>query len=437
MTISSSLNAGVMGLTANATRLSTISDNIANSATYGYKRSQVNFSSLVIDQSTSAYSAGGVRVDAFKDNSTAGSLISTGSATDIAIAGRGLFPVTTAAGLNTPAAQRPLQLLPTGSFLPDADGNLRNESGLFLLGWPADGTGQVTGVDRNSGTNLEPVNITSSQLVAAPTTSMALGINLPADATNAGAPTDPYQLPIEYFDNIGRSNTLTFSFSAVVPANGTSHQWQVSVFDTAGDPNTAIGTFDLQFDDGGGGNGNGGRLTSLTPTSGVTFDATTGIMSIVLPHDTVEVDIGIPGQAGGISQFSSPFTQNIINKNGGPVGELESVEFDAQGRLSAIYATGHRQVIYQIPVADVPNMNGLTAKDGQALALSQDSGALYFFDAGTGPVGALAGRALMESTTDIASELTDLIETQRAYTSNAKIVQTVDEMLQETTNLKR
>ena len=48
MTISSSLNAGVAGLTANATRLATISDNIANSATYGYKRMEADFHSMVI-----------------------------------------------------------------------------------------------------------------------------------------------------------------------------------------------------------------------------------------------------------------------------------------------------------------------------------------------------------------------------------------------------
>ena len=67
MSISSSLNAGVMGLNSNASRLSTISDNIANSSTYGYKRSQVDFSSMVLQQRSSAYSAGGVRVDTFKD----------------------------------------------------------------------------------------------------------------------------------------------------------------------------------------------------------------------------------------------------------------------------------------------------------------------------------------------------------------------------------
>ena len=82
-------------------------------------------------------------------------------------------------------------------------------------------------------------------------------------------------------------------------------------------------------------------------------------------------------------------------------------------------------------------MNGLTALDGPAYSISSSSGSLYLWDAGTGPVGTVSGYSLMESTTDIAAELTDLIETQRAYSSNAKIVQTVDEMLQETTNLKR
>ena len=53
------------------------------------------------------------------------------------------------------------------------------------------------------------------------------------------------------------------------------------------------------------------------------------------------------------------------------------------------------------------------------------------------PSDALQGFAREQSTTDIANELTQLIQTQRAYSSNAKIIQTVDEMLQETTNLKR
>ena len=59
------------------------------------------------------------------------------------------------------------------------------------------------------------------------------------------------------------------------------------------------------------------------------------------------------------------------------------------------------------------------------------------WDAGDGPTGAIVGYAREGSTTDVAAELTDLIQTQRAYSSNAKVIQTVDEMLQETTNIKR
>ena len=77
------------------------------------------------------------------------------------------------------------------------------------------------------------------------------------------------------------------------------------------------------------------------------------------------------------------------------------------------------------------------AIDNQSFRVTRDSGSLYLWDPGSGPAGDVVGYTLMESNTDIATELTNLIETQRAYSSNAKIVQPVDEMLQETTNLKR
>ena len=434
MSISSSLNAGVMGLNANSTRLSTISDNIANSATYGYKRSLVDFSSMVLQQRSAAYSAGGVRVDTFKDISATGSLISTGNATDIAIAGRGLFPVTDAIGVSTPPSERNLMLLPTGSFSADQNGNLRTPSGLFLLGWPADSTGGIGSVSRNSGTNLEPINISTSQFTASPTSRIELGINLPANATRAGAPADAYDLPIEYFDNLGRAQTLRLNFAPVVPATGASNQWQVQIFDNAGNPATSIGDLDLTFDDT---VTTGGRIGAVTASGGATYDASTGRVSLTLAHGPVEVFIGRPGEAAGMTQLAAPFAPTAINKDGSPIGDLQSVEIDERGFLQAIYDNGFRRTLYQIPVGDVPNMNGLKAVDSQAYVVSAASGNLYLWDAGSGPVGGMSSFALMESTTDIAAELTDLIETQRAYTSNAKIVQTVDEMLQETTNIKR
>ena len=178
-------------------------------------------------------------------------------------------------------------------------------------------------------------------------------------------------------------------------------------------------------------------LSSVTPSGGATYDAATGQVALNLVHGPVDVFIGRPLDTSGMTQLSAPFSPTSVTKDGAPIGDLQAIEIDELGNLQAIYDTGFRRTLYQIPVGDVPNMDGLKALDGQAYAVSAQSGNMYLWDAGTGPVGALSGFALMESTTDIARELTDLIETQRAYSSSAKIVQTVDEMLQETTNLKR
>ena len=434
MSITSSLNAAVMGLNANSARLSTISDNIANSETNGYKRVDVEFTNMVIEQRNSAYSAGGVRVDTFKDVSAVGSLISTGNATDIAIAGRGLIPVTTVQGVSQAASDRPLQLLPTGSFTADQNGNLRTQSGLFLMGWPADADGNIPNVSRNSGIDLEPVNIATSQFTASPTENIEIGINLPAEATEAGASTGAYSMSIEYFDNLGRAQTLRMEFTPQVPALGASNSWQVQMYDNAGDPNVSLGQLDIVFNDT---PTLGGRIDSVVATNGATYDPATGRFNIALAHGPVDVFIGRPGELEGMTQLAAPFSPTSVTKDGSPIGDLQSVEVDENGLLQAIYDTGFRRNLYQIPVGDVPNMDGLEALDGQAYSVSGESGSLYLWDAGTGPVGAVSGYSLMESTTDIASELTDLIETQRAYSSSAKIVQTVDEMLQETTNLKR
>lgn len=442
MTISSSLNAGVMGLTVNATRLATISDNIANSATFGYKRSLVDFTSLVVDQRTAAYSAGGVEVEAFKDIQATGSLISTGNSTDMAVAGRGLLPVTTSTGTGETAATRELLLTPTASFNADADGNLRSLSGMFLLGWPADADGNVGNVSRNSGIDLEPVNINTAQFRAETTTEIDLAINLPADATEAGSLSGSEDLAIEYFDNLGRSQTLTVTWSPDTTVSPASNRWTAEIRDgAASDPTAVIGTLDISFSTA---NDSAGQILTATAGGGATFDGTTGVVSFNVAHGPIDMTIGKPvanlGQNElytGITQLAADFSPTQVQKNGSSLGDLQSVEIDEKGFLQAVYDTGFRRTLYQIPVADVPNLNGLNPEESQSYSLSSTSGDMFLWDAASGPVGKISGFSLMESTTDIGTELTDLIETQRAYTSNAKIVQTVDEMLQETTNIKR
>ncbi len=435
MTISSSLNAGVTGLNVNASKLATISDNIANSGTYGYKRAETEFSSLVVSQSKGSYTAGGVRATSTREVSAQGSLITTDNPLDIAIGGRGMIPVTSVAAAQAGGATTPFLLTSTGSFRPDDEGLLRTSSGLALLGWPADNEGNIPQQPRDSVSGLEPVRIYSQQFAFTPTTSIGLGVNLPATDTQAGSPGTPLTVPVEYFDNVGASQSLTATFTPTVPATGSSNTWTLSVDDSASPAaSNPVAEFVLTFDNA---RGSGGSLLSVTPSFGGTYDATTGEIDISVLGGPMSMVVGEPGSTTHLTQLSADFAPTGITKNGSQVGTMTGVEVDENGFINAVYDTGLVRTIYQVPVADVPNFNGLRPEDNQAFSITEQSGAMYLWDGGDGPTGGVIGYALEESTTDIAGELTQLIETQRAYSSNAKIIQTVDEMLQETTNIKR
>ncbi len=433
MTISSSLNASVAGLNVNASRLATISDNIANAGTYGYKRARSDFSTLVTSSGSGPYTAGGVSVATKRQISSQGSITGTSSALDLAIVGRGMLPVTPAVGVNSGTPE--LRLKPTDSFSPDKNGILVSSSGFALLGWPLDMNGVPTTQLRDSVTGLEPVRAGSGQFMAAPTTEIGLGANLPADATLAGSSGASLNVPIEYFDNLGSSRTLTATFTPTVPATGSSNTWTLTFDDNASAAAAnPVAEFTLVFD---ASRGKGGSLVSATPISGATYDSVTGAASFSVDGGPMTVNLGPDGAGSMLTQVAAEFAPSGITKNGSRAGILTGLEFDSSGKLNAIYDSGFTRPIYQVPLVDVANPDALAVMDGQTFAVTAKSGPFYLWDSGSGPVGELTGYALEGSTTDLAGELTQLIETQRAYSSNAKVVQTVDEMLQETTNIKR
>jgi flagellar hook protein FlgE len=434
MTISSSLNAGVAGLAANANRLATISDNIANSSTYGYKRMETDFHSMVIGSGRGgSYAAGGVRVTTQRLVSESGSLVTTSNATDLAVRGRGFLPVAATSELNLGNGEAQMLLTTTGSFRTDSDGYLVTQSGLTLMGWPALANGSVPTYPRDTGAGLEPVQVNVNQLTGEPTTSISLGVNLPATSTQSGSAGDTQELSIEYYDNLGISQNIEIEFAPTVPASGSSNEWTMILRDTA-QGNAIIGEYVMTFDSG---RAAGGTLQAVTATSGGGYDPTTGSLIVNVAGGPLEINIGMPGDPDGLTQLSSSFAPVSIDKDGYPVGNMTSVEIDANGYVHAIYDTGITRTIYQVPLVDMPNPNGLVALDQQTFATSPDSGTFFLWDAGDGPTGDIVSYALEESTTDVAGELTDMIQTQRAYSSNAKVIQTVDEMLQETTNIKR
>ena len=434
MTISSSMNAGVAGLNANAARLATISDNIANSATYGYRRAETDFTALVMQGSDSSrYSAGGVRASTSRAIDESGPLISTSNATDLAVDGRGMIPVTTSAAATSGSGNYPLRLMTTASFEADEQGILTTGSGLVLLGWPANADGTVDSYSRVSASGLQPVRINWNQFVANPTTEAAVKVNLPATSTTAGATGTDESLALEYFDTLGMSQTLDISFEPTVPASGSSNEWTMTIRDSASS-DAIVGRYTLTFSDAA---GSGGTLASVTTLSGGAYDPTTGKASVAVAGGSIALDIGKYGAVDGMTQLSDTFAPVTLTRNGSAVASVTSVEIDEKGYVNAIYDQGFTRRIYQIPLVDVANVNGLRAGSDQTYEVTPDSGAIFLWDAGDGPTGTIQGYSREESTTDVANELTQLIRTQRAYSSNAKVIQTADEMLQEASSLKR
>ncbi|NDV98173.1 flagellar hook protein FlgE [Salipiger sp. PrR002] len=420
MTISSSLNAGVSGLTANASRLAAISDNIANSSTYGYRRAETEFNSLVMTDGGRSYTAGGVMSSNMRLVDQKGSLVTTSNATDLAVRGRGMLPVVAGPQYEASPGEPELLLTSTGSFRINENGYLANEAGYYLLGWPADIDGTIPNFPRDTVDGMEPVQF-SLNLQGDPTTAVEMSLNLPATATMDVSDGASETLSVEYFDNLGVSQNISLTFTPTVPATGMSNEWTIVMTDSAS-AGAVIGEYVVTFDDT---RGSGGTINTVTTVSGGAYSGATGLLTVNVAGGPIEFDIGAIGDSNGLSQLSNSFAPIAITKDGSPVGNMVSVEVDENGYVNALYDSGVSKTLYQIPLADLPNPNGMIPMDNQTFKPSPESGSYFLWDAGDGPTGDIKSYAREESTTDVAQELTDMIQTQRAYSSNAKVIQTV------------
>lgn len=186
MSLYGALFGGVSGLRAQSSRIGTISDNIANVNTIGYKQATATFSSLVVNSSSAvSYQTGGVRAGTQLNVGKQGLLASTESPTDLAISGGGFFVVRSIPDGSVGGTGATPRYTRAGSFTPDSLGNYLNAQGFYLQGWPLDRDGRLPGEVGNLNTvsftnfdSLKPVNVASASGVAQGTSSIALGANL-------------------------------------------------------------------------------------------------------------------------------------------------------------------------------------------------------------------------------------------------------------------
>jgi flagellar hook protein FlgE len=429
MSILSAVNSALSGLSAESTQLTNISNNISDSSTVGYKEAETNFESLVLAGTGGADSSpqlAGVTAATSMDITTAGQVQTTGVATDIAINGSGFMVVNTSASSGG-------QYLVTqaGSFRPDAAGNLVNSGGYYLQGQPVDESGNPIGAPAESVSGLSTVNIDNLSVAAAPTTTMTFAANLPSTETAyaASAPT-PSTSSVTYYDPLGAAQTLQFQFTptqAAASGNPQTNTWTLNIYDSASaTPATPVGTATLTFGSSG---TDAGTLQSVTPTTG-SYDPTAGTFTVTTGSgESLPITIGALNTASGITQLDGAYSTTNIQQNGSAYGILQSVGIGTNGMVNASFSNGVTRPIYQLDLAVFPNPDGLTPVAGEAFAMSPNAGVPQLFQPGQGPAGTTEGGALEGSNVDLSTQLTNLIETQRAYSSTAQVIQTADQML--------
>ena len=400
------MSTGVSGMAAQSNKLSTVSDNIANVNTTGYKRASTEFSSLILKSGSGQYDSGAVETHIRYAISNQGHLQFTTSSTDLAVQGNGFFVVSDANGGNF--------LTRAGSFVPDSQGNLVNAAGFHLMGYNIQ-NGPPSVVANGFG-GLQVVNVNIATLQAQPSTLATVNANLdPSAVIGAGA---------------------------VGPANFTSKTSMVT-FDNIGRPvkvdvfmlHTAVDTWDIQAVD---------PTGAVLDTQTLVFDTTAAGKGALDPvaSTATSLNFTVPGGSpmtvnlSAMTQVASAFNFKATVDGNAPAA-IERVDVDNTGQVTAILQNGTTLALYKVPLADVPARDSLTPEVGNVYSLNLKSGNVQVGFAGQGGLGTINSGALEESNVDLADELTAMIESQRSFTANSKSFQTGADLLDVVVNLKR
>ncbi|GAA5645314.1 flagellar hook protein FlgE [Vibrio proteolyticus] len=391
-----SFNIALSGLDATNKELNTISHNIANASTYGFKGARTEFAAVY-----NGMQPGGVEVAAISQNfDKNGSVSGTGRSMDLAINGSGFFVTKDTMG----------QILYTraGVFGTDKDNYVVGNTGAKLQGYSVDGNNNLlTG-------STGDIKISTSSLNAKATDKLEFVANFDASAdvvdqtANPFSPNDPSSFNSSYtskvYDSLGNSHTVTQYFTKTA-----DNTWEVNVqVDGSATPvTTQAMTFDAD-----------GTLSSPTGTFNVSFPAAGA--------NPVSVDLSLAGS----TQFGAAFGVSTNNPNGYTSGELAGVRVEGNGMVYATYTNGQSQLQGQVILANFANPQGLSKVSGTAWTQSYSSGAPVMGVPGSGTLGDLTPGALEGSNVDLTSELVSLMTAQRNYQANAKTISTNDKLTQ-------
>jgi len=386
-----SFDIALSGIQAINEQLNTVSNNIANAATYGFKAGRANFSSVM-----AGTKANGVEIGSITQNiSQNGSTTTTGRSMDAAIDGRGFFVSVNGQGQTTYSR--------VGIFSTDTKGFLINSNGEQVQGYGPSKNGALGA--------MGPIQVPTGQIPAVATTGVAYTGNLSADwtpPTTAFNPTDntSYNMVKQsvVYDSLGSQHTLSQYF---VKQNDTTVNAYYSLDGAAPSATPATLTFNTT-----------GELTGTTGNS-IAIPATGGAAA-----GSVTVDYT------GTTRFAGEASTTTNRSDGYASGTFVGVSMAADGSLVAKYSNDQSQVVGTVAIATFANEGALSSVSNTSWVANADSGAALYNSPGVGLAGKLTTGSLEGSNVDITSELVGLMTSQRNYQANSKVLTTESQMMQ-------
>ncbi|WP_312458205.1 flagellar hook protein FlgE [Pseudescherichia sp.] len=395
----------VSGLNAAATNLDVIGNNIANSATYGFKSGTASFADMFAGSKVGL----GVKVAGITQDFTDGTTTNTGRGLDVAISQNGFFRLVDSSGS--------VYYSRNGQFKLDENRNIVNMQGLQLTGFPATGTPPTI----QQGANPTAISIPNTLMAAKTTTTAAMQINLNStdsaptvafDPTNA----DSYNKKgsVTVFDSQGNSHDMNVYFVK----SGTSNTWNVYTQDSSVANSTAALSTTLTFSE----------------TGALLNGGTANVTTATIPGaDPASFSLSFLN-----SMQQNTGANNIVatSQNGYKPGDLVSYQINDDGTVVGNYSNEQNQLLGQIVLANFANNEGLASEGDNVWSATQSSGVALLGTAGTGNFGTLTNGALEASNTDLSKELVNMIVAQRNYQSNAQTIKTQDQILNTLVNLR-
>jgi flagellar hook protein FlgE len=433
-----SFQQGLSGLNATSKSLEVIGNNIANANTIGAKASRAEFGTMFAASlnGTGSIGAGiGVQMMAVAQQFTQGNITSTENTMDLAINGRGFFMFQQPDGQEVYGRNGQLKL--------DRNNFIVNGQGAKLLAKPwdesvnrAEGEPQPVNVPQGGGNaiktgggpvpSLQGIKMTMNFDAGSPIIASAtprVNFNSPAtfNFSNSQTVYDGQGLPLTlsyFFQKTDINKWSVYGAINGVPfdqANGTPYD------PTVDDPDPFI---EIEF-------GADGRLISTSAS-----DAQLTVNDPRVPANPAVLFTDLPFKFGDVTQFGADFSISELKQDGYAFGKLTGVSFDGDGIVKATYSNGRYINLFQLQLADFPNVQGLKPLGGNVWEATYESGAKIVNSPGTNSAGTVQSGALEESNIDLTAELVNMITSQRIYQANAQTIKTVDQVMQTLVNLR-